>query len=66
MVALRSGELYHFIGRSFGVCHDRTTCNAYLCVTVDITDFSLTSLPIYYDILMSSLEEKKNIGIYHT
>ncbi len=49
VVALRSSDLYHFIGYGFGIRHDRATGKTHLRVTVDVADFSLTSLLISYD-----------------
>ena len=47
MVALRSGEFYHFIGYGFGVRHYCASGKAHLRVTFDVADFSLASRELH-------------------
>ena len=45
VITLRSGELYHFIGYSFGVRDDGATGKVYLCVTLDVASSVITIEP---------------------
>ena len=50
MVALRSGQFYHFVGYGFCVRYGRAALEAHLCVSFDIADFSHARPFVYHNV----------------